>query len=57
LFTRDIGILGTLDRAGGVETEHDVIGRADPAPSRSQIETDMGAGRSVLAAALKHKDD
>jgi hypothetical protein len=27
-FTRDIGIVGVLDRAGGVETEHDVIGRA-----------------------------
>ena len=27
-FTRDNGIVGALDRAGGVETEHDVIGRA-----------------------------
>jgi hypothetical protein len=27
-FSRDVGIVGALERAGGVETEHDVVGRA-----------------------------
>jgi hypothetical protein len=28
LFMREAGIIGALGRVGGVETEHDVIGRA-----------------------------
>src|SRR4029077_6772249 len=27
-FMREAGIIGALDRLGGVETEHDVVGRA-----------------------------
>lgn len=40
-FARDVGLVGVLDRAGGVDAEHDVIGRALLFWAAYEAETDV----------------